>query len=207
VSPEPVPPELVLPELVPPEPETLKPVLAEPPLPEPVLREPVPPTPSPRTPAPPDALITDAPQPTESVKKPVVVHRRIARAAHPKSAVPATRSDNPVAQVPAVTPPTASASTTGNPPQSWQMRLLAHLIRYKRYPADAQMHRRQGTAIVALRLLPDGSVASARLQSGSGTDALDQEAVALIGRAQPLPVPEGNTRPIDIAVPIQFFMR
>jgi TonB family protein len=60
---------------------------------------------------------------------------------------------------------------------------------------------------VHLRLMPNGSAERVRLQSSSGTDALDQEAVALIARAQPLPVPEGGSSAVDIGVPIQFTIR
>ena len=53
-----------------------------------------------------------------------------------------------------------------------------------------------------------GRVLSAVLERGSGDAALDREAVALLGRAQPLPKPppEITGDPISLSVPVEFFM-
>jgi periplasmic protein TonB len=193
VPPQPAPPEPAPP--VPPE-EVVAPVEAEPPPSEPPPAEP------------------DLPEPPpvpEVVKPPLVMPRRTPAVPRPKPSPPiaVARPETPRAAAPPATapPPPAASAAPGAPPASWQMRLLAHLNRYKRYPPDAQMRRRQGMAVVHLRLMPNGSAERVRLQSSSGTDALDQEAVALIARAQPLPVPEGGSSAVDIGVPIQFTIR
>jgi protein TonB len=155
-----------------------------------------------------DPLILD-PAPSPQVAKPPVMPRRVPSVARPEPAapVPVGRPVEPGAPAPSVTAPPGSALMAASVPLSWQTRLLAHLNRFKRYPPDAQMRHRQGVAVVHLRLLPNGSAALVRLDSSSWTDALDQEAIGLIGRAQPLPVPDGEIGPIDIAVPIGFKVR
>ena len=84
---------------------------------------------------------------------------------------------------------------------------MAHLSRFKRYPPAAQMRRREGTAMVRFRLMPDGTAQAIRLTTSSGNGSLDDEAVALIARAQPLPRPENADGPLELAVPVQFQMR
>lgn len=187
---EPAPPDAVPPATAMPEPMAAEPVSPEPPILDPLIPDP-------------------APAPLPQVTKPPAVPRRVPSAVRPKpaSSAPVSRPAEPGPWTPTVTAPPASASAAASVPMSWQTRLLAHLNRYKRYPPDAQMHGRQGVAVVHLRLLPDGSAAFVRLDSSSGTDALDREAIGLIGRAQPLPVPGGETGSIDIAVPIEFKVR
>ena len=51
-----------------------------------------------------------------------------------------------------------------------------------------------------------GKVLSAKIDKPSGVDALDQEALALVQRAQPLPKPpaEFPGNPIELVVPVEF---
>ena len=84
---------------------------------------------------------------------------------------------------------------------------MAHLERFKRYPAAAEMRRQQGTTMVHLTLLPDGRVRGVRLQGSVGSPSLDEEALALVERAQPLPVPPGMAAARDLVLPIRFSLR
>ncbi len=54
----------------------------------------------------------------------------------------------------------------------------------------------------------DGKVLSARIEKSSGYDLLDEETLALIERAQPLPKPPPDVagNPIELVVPIEFFL-
>jgi protein TonB len=49
-------------------------------------------------------------------------------------------------------------------------------------------------------------VLSARIEKSSGVESLDQETLALIQRAQPLPKPPAEMpgNPIELVVPIEF---
>ena len=53
-----------------------------------------------------------------------------------------------------------------------------------------------------------GHVLSARIQRGSGHTLLDQEALALVRRAEPLPSPPDSVAgdPVVLTVPIEFYM-
>lgn len=175
----------------PPEP-VVEPPKQVPPEPEPVMQPPpeTPPEPEP-LPDPPPVPPKPAPRPPRPVRQPVME-------------TPTTAAPTPQ---PTTTPqkPAQAASSAGSP--TWQARLLAHLNRFKRYPPAAQMRRKEGTALVRFRLMPDGSAQGVRLVTASGTDSLDEEATALISRAQPLPRPDDNNQPIELVVPIQFLLR
>lgn len=101
----------------------------------------------------------------------------------------------------------SSAPSTAVP--TWQGALRAHLERYKRYPSAAQARRQEGVAYVRFSLNRDGTVRWARLERSSGFSRLDDESLALMERAQPLPPPppELPGAAIEIVVPIEFFLK
>ena len=103
-------------------------------------------------------------------------------------------------------PPAASAAAAA---QTWQGRLLAHLERRKRYPAEARARRLQGVAHVRFTIDRQGRVLSAAVERSSGHAALDREALALLQRAQPLPAPPAETlgERITLTVPVEFFTK
>lgn len=91
-------------------------------------------------------------------------------------------------------------------PAKWQSRLMAHLERRKRYPAGSRQRREQGTVYVRFHLDDDGNVLSVALARSSGFSELDNEVLALVRRASPVPAPpEGVNR--TITAPVQFNLR
>lgn len=92
----------------------------------------------------------------------------------------------PLCPAPAASP---VAAPSGDAVYSWQGALHAHLERHKRYPSVAQFRRQQGVPVVRVIMDREGRVLSAQLERTSGHEALDTEALALLTRAQPLPVP------------------
>ena len=70
---------------------------------------------------------------------------------------------------------------------TFQQRLLRHLDQNKRYPQTSQRRRQQGTAMLRFTMDADGNVLSFRLEKTSGYEALDDEVLAMIKRAEPLP--------------------
>jgi protein TonB len=82
------------------------------------------------------------------------------------------------------------------------------LNKAKRYPRDAQFNRQQGVPYIRFVMNRDGKVLSVRLERSSGFRALDDEAVALPKRAQPLPKPPDNLPgdTIELVVPVEFFL-
>jgi len=101
---------------------------------------------------------------------------------------------------------TSSGSGSNISPARWQSRLLAHLERRKRYPAASRSRREQGTAYVRFRIDDAGNVVSASLARSSGFPALDEEVVAMVLRASPVPAPPPGVNK-NITVPVRFSVR
>jgi protein TonB len=166
-----------------------------PPLPDPaaVLAPPPPPPPPPRP-----RIIERKPAPKKVVERRKPINRE---------KPPAERTTAPPraqAQVAphAAAPVEGAASATAASRASWRGTLLAHLNRYKRFPGGAN----PGTVQVSFSIDRSGRVLTARLVRGSGDALLDEEAVAMIRRASPVPAPPeglgGGT--IALAVPVKF---
>jgi periplasmic protein TonB len=102
----------------------------------------------------------------------------------------------------AAAPSAAPSSAISISPASWKSELMAHLSRYKHYPQGASV----GTASVAFGVNRSGDVLFARLIGSSGDSALDEEAVALVRRASPVPAPPSGFGggSITLTVPIRF---
>jgi protein TonB len=112
--------------------------------------------------------------------------------------------------------PVAVAPTQGVPNDknseavvTWRTQVLALVEKNKRYPETARLRREQGTAQVSFTLDRKGMVVSARVTQSSGSGALDEEALALLKRAQPFPAPPA-TFPGELVVvrqPIRFTVK
>ena len=87
--------------------------------------------------------------------------------------------------------------------------LLTWLEKHKEYPRMARSRRQQGTVIVYFIVDRDGIIITSRIEQTSGYSALDDEALKMLARAQPLPgIPndiEGNS--LELVVPVEFFIR
>ncbi|MFT4091499.1 MAG: TonB family protein [Asticcacaulis sp.] len=116
---------------------------------------------------------------------------------------PAPQTTAPVSR-PA--PPAPSASSS---PQTWQTKLMSHLERNKRYPSEARSRRQQGVVWVRFSMDREGRVLSSKVDRSSGHAALDREALNMLKRSVPLPKPpeEVSGNPIEITVPVEFFIR
>lgn len=103
--------------------------------------------------------------------------------------------------------PPAPQVSSGKP--TWQGLVLAALDKVKRYPAAAHFARQQGVPYIRFSMDRQGKVLSATIERSSGFRSLDQEALSLPKRAQPLPKPPDDVRgeTIELVVPVEFFMR
>ena len=87
---------------------------------------------------------------------------------------------------------------------NWQKELMAHLNKYKRYPADRS--QQSANILIAMRLDRSGRVVGAKVARSSGDAVFDHAAVAMVERASPVPPPpplvadEG----LDFALPVNF---
>ncbi|TWA85441.1 outer membrane transport energization protein TonB [Azospirillum brasilense] len=196
--PEPeMPPEPVIePE---PEPEPIPEIAPEPPPPVPAevaLPEP-PPKPKPKP--------KEEPKPKVEPPKP-----RPQPQAQPKPVTEAPANPAPAAAPPSGAPAQAApVPRNSNALPTWHGAVLGHLERYKRYPRIAQMRRQQGVPQVAITIDRQGRVVSVRLHKGSGFEALDEETIALVERASPLPAPPPEVAQdrMELVVPVQYFLR
>jgi len=215
VKPAGAPAAAVMIDLPPPPPEPPKPApepAVLPPLQPLPLPEPLPPEPEfkvpepPPSPAPkPEVVLPPKPRP-----KPKARPHPIERPpeVQPKPQPPAVSPPAPAAPAPAPAP-VASPAMVAAARQSWQSQLAGRLERYKRYPRPAQEQRQQGVVYLHFALDRQGNVLSSRIERGSGHAMLDEEALALLQRAQPLPSPPpeiSGTR-IELVVPIRFALR
>jgi protein TonB len=92
---------------------------------------------------------------------------------------------------------------------TWKTQIVALLERNKRYPETSQSRREQGVAQVFFSLDRQGRVLESRVVRSSGANALDEEALALLRRAQPFPPPPRELAGdhIDLTVPIRFNLK
>jgi protein TonB len=96
---------------------------------------------------------------------------------------------------------------SSNAETTWEALLLAHLEKYRRYPASARARREEGVAHVHFRMNRAGAVLSAEILRSSGSAMLDRAALDTIRRAQPLPaIPEDKADVLDLSVPVEFFI-
>jgi len=107
-----------------------------------------------------------------------------------------------------VAPPAQAApqKAAGETRDSFLGRLLAQLNRFKQYPRAARQAHIEGVVMLHFVMDADGKVTSFEIARSSGRPVLDNEALALIQRAQPLPALPADfpTRTLDAVVPIEF---
>jgi periplasmic protein TonB len=200
---------------------------------EPVAPPPAPPPPAPEPapaaePAPPQeqaALPEPEPEPPpepEPMKEPEAALPEPVQPPPPKKVEKAAEKPKPPKPRPAAAPPPVATQTTAmtqapvaassapsETVRTWQSTLLAHLERHKRYPRPAQARREQGVAYVRFAMDRQGRVLFARLERGCGYEALDQETIDMVLRAQPLPPPPpGDARNvIELVAPVRYALR
>jgi periplasmic protein TonB len=114
---------------------------------------------------------------------------------------PQPQGTPPVAAGPS--PPASVSLATA----SWQQSLVARLAKVQRYPAQARGV--QGVVSLAFTIDRHGGVVSSRIVKSSGSTVLDAEALDLIKRAAPLPLPPADIADSDLSfvVPIRFAVR
>ena len=92
---------------------------------------------------------------------------------------------------------------------SWQTSLVRQIQRTKRYPPEAQARGEQGVVLLSFSLDRNGRVLAHRIAESSGHADLDNEVMAMIERAQPLPAfpPSMTQTKLDLTIPIRFSLR
>jgi protein TonB len=183
--PEPAEPAFDVAELQPPPPLALKPEVV---LPEPPKK----------------LRVAGAPKP--EVRKPVQRQDQERRQAKPQTKAITSPPRPQTSAAAHAAPATGSIPSSSASPASWKGALIAHLNRAKRYPPEARQRGEEGTVHLNFSIDRSGRVVGYRIIGSSGSSALDQEALAMIQRASPLPAPPtdiGGAR-ISLTVPVRF---
>lgn len=177
----------------------------------------LPPLPAPPAPEP---AMEPPQEPKPQVKpKPKVVRKAVAATPRPVPASPPEQPSTEPAAEASPPPPSAAVANPAPAPvrpapdpralPSWQSQLLAHLERNKRYPEAARLRSLRGVVVVAFAMDQHGMVTGRSVKNSAGHDILDRAALEMLERAQPLPLPppeiEGD--PIQLVVPVRFFLQ
>jgi protein TonB len=111
-------------------------------------------------------------------------------------------------QAPPATPAPVAQKGAGEGHESFVARLLAQLNRFKQYPPAARKAHIEGVVMLHFVMDASGHVTVADIQKSSGRAVLDNEALALIRRAEPLPALPADYPPrtLDAVVPIEFYL-
>jgi len=188
-------------------PDILKPEVALPPPPKEKPKQ-VAEKPKEKPPEKPKDKPKEKPKPAPKVEK--EPEPQVAEDPAPQSTQEASAAAAPVPPAPvAAAPSAADLARIANAKTNWQGMLLAHLEKYRKYPRQAKRRNEQGTSFLFIRMDRTGSVLSYALKRSSGYEALDEETLALIERAKPLPPlpPDMTEQFLEITVPVEFTLR
>jgi protein TonB len=156
--------------------------------------------------------IKPAPNPDVAIEPPKQEVAKL-QPQEPRTPAPTTSAPQALpeenAAVPAAPMQGRLTPTPSNAVPTWKTHILALLERNKRYPEMAQSRHQEGVAQVFFSLDRQGRVLNSRVVRSSGASALDDEALALLRRAEPFPPPppELPGPRVDLTVPIRFSLR
>lgn len=155
------------------------------------------------TPTPESAVALPPPQEKPPEQRPEKVEQEPVEATAVPTAPPPAEALAPRPAAPApgrvMRPSTAEVS-------SWQRSLAAHLERYKRYPPQAQARGENGIVNLVFSIDRQGHVVNSHILHGSGSQILDEETLAMLKRAEPLPRPPSNIadNQLSFVVPVRY---
>jgi len=164
--------------------------------------------PPPEVPPAPSPEVALAPPPTPEIKQETPQRQE------PRPPAPTTAAPQPIPDQTAAIAPAAPSQGQVNPLNSkavatWRTQIVALIERHKRYPAAAQARHEQGIAQVLFALDRVGHVLESRVVRSSGVASLDEEALALLRRAQPFPAPpaEFPGERVTVTLPLRFNLK
>jgi periplasmic protein TonB len=165
----------------------------------------------------PESLLTLATPPTDLAPGPKEEESEATPAPKEETKPPEPEADVAMPEPPKPEPPQEQKQATA--PQSsaapiavvrrWESELIAHIERFKHYPADARARGDTGLVRVIFTIDREGRVLASHLAQSSGSLELDQEALAMLTRAQPMPRPPERVlvNELSFAIPVRFNMR
>ena len=105
-------------------------------------------------------------------------------------------------------PASSSATLPGSPDEvrRYIAALMRQLHRHKTYPRELKKAKVEGTVVVEFRIDRDGRLLATGIKRGSGYPELDQAALDMLARANPLPsIPDSMQRDeLALAIPVEY---
>jgi periplasmic protein TonB len=154
--------------------------------------------------------ITPIPQPVVEKKvSPVTVQEE---PPPPPVATPAPKAEPKPTVVAQPTPPeppkpvAVNQEEIDNSRNQYGSLLSREIAKYKQYPKIAQMRGWQGDVAVDIQIDGNGNVLSTKIHTSSGFESLDKQALEMVKKASPFPMPPAALRakPFNVLVPVSF---
>ena len=84
--------------------------------------------------------------------------------------------------------------------------LSREIAKHKNYPKIAQMRGWQGDVSVDILIDGNGNVLSSKIHTSSGFESLDKQALEMVKKASPFPLPPAalRSKPFNVLVPVSF---
>ena len=84
--------------------------------------------------------------------------------------------------------------------------LSREIAKHKQYPKIAQMRGWQGDVAVDIQIDGSGNVLSTKIHTSSGFESLDKQALEMVKKASPFPMPPAalRSKPFNVLVPVSF---
>lgn len=102
--------------------------------------------------------------------------------------------------------PTVNQEDFDNSRNQYGSLLSREIAKHKQYPKIAQMRGWQGDVAVDILIDGNGNVLSSKIHTSSGFEALDKQALEMVKKASPFPLPPVALRakPFNVLVPVSF---
>jgi periplasmic protein TonB len=153
-------------------------------------------------PAPDPDVAVPPPPPPQEVKQEMPTPQEARVAAIPTAPHVVAEETASIAAAPRAGPPNPFDSELA---RKWSSQIHAAILRNKRYPMSARAAGQQGVSRVFFAVDRHGRVTEVHIARSSGVAALDEEALAVVRRAQPFAVPPpelgvGDRVTLDVAI-------